>query len=224
MGEQTSAGRRLLGVSAGVLAFCGVSVAFFLWGPLAPRFDDEREIIASSIAVVGLVTVIFMLVMLRPGSGYLKRFEALDHALNEVVGTPMVSFACHVRSNPTADSAVPGLRRIRRRWPPVLMFAVGPNGVAVGRPGRTPRTLLLAAEGDDVRFERGEAGGLFPTLLPTDYTPQIKVVIRRDDEEFAVSLDGMIKEGVGVRVRDEAEVRELIASLSATWDSKAANE
>ncbi|MBX9472975.1 hypothetical protein [Microcella sp.] len=224
MGERASAWRRLLGVSAGLLAVCGLLIALFLWGPLAPRFDDDREIIAGSVAVVGLVTVILMLVMLRPGSGYLRRFEALDHALSELVGEPMVSFACHVRSNPTADSAVPGLRRLSKRWPPFLMFAVGPSGVAVGRAGRTPRTMLLAVEGDEVCFERGEAGGLYPTLLPTDYTPQIKVAINRDDEEFAVSLDGMIKEGVGVRVRDEAEIRELIASLSATWASKAANE
>ncbi|WP_439564786.1 hypothetical protein [Microcella sp.] len=224
MGEQAFAWRRLVAVSAALLAVCGVLIALFLWGPLAPRFDDDREIIAGSIAVMGLVTVILMLVMLRPGSGYLRRFEVLDHALTELVGAPMVSLACHVRSDKAAQKALPELSRLSKRWPPILMFAVGPVGVAVGRAGRTPRTLLLAAEGDEVYFERGEAGGLYPTLLPTDYTPQIKVVINRDDEEFAVSLDGMIKEGVGVRVRDEAEVRELIASLSATWASNSADD
>lgn len=206
----------LIGAGLAILVF-GCLGALFLALPPGSRFFEARLELASVSAAIGLFSAIVAVWFLRPGSSYLARLAALDQELMRLAGEPATLFVGTATFSNL--SAVPEVSQIRNGRLSLWQCAVGPHGVAIGRPGKTSRCVLVADRDDPVKVEVGGPGG-GPMKWRTEITPQLHMHIARPQGDVTITWDMLVSPSNARSVRDVGEVHELVAQLTAALSTR----
>lgn len=194
-----------------ILLFGGLAVLTFV-APEGSRAAQWGVVGATFFAGTGLLCIVAGVVLLRPGSPFLSRYARLDQALKDLVGTPSTLFAATVVPSDRALFDQTTSMSLSPRS--IVMLAVGPNGVAVGKAGRTPSTAILASGESDVAFALGGPGGGLFRPKSAD-TPTMKIDLDTPLGPLELIADSLVSPRAGTAMRDEREVRQLVAELTA---------
>ncbi|UTT61842.1 hypothetical protein [Microcella humidisoli] len=208
----------LLVAGLAVLVFGGLA-SLFLIAPPGSRVYESRFSIALLVASVGVVVVVVAVWLLRPGSWYLGRLAALDQELSRLVGEPVQLFV-GTTSFDGLDVA-PEIATIRNGRRSIWRCAVGPRGVAIGRPGNVPRCVVVSDVSDEVTVEVGGPGG-GPLAWRNEVTPQLLMRIVRPSGTLTITWDRLVSPSRGKSVRDVNEVAELVTQLTAVLGARSA--
>lgn len=219
MSFETSSWRApLLVAGLAVLVFGGLA-SFFLIAPPGSRVYESRFSLALLVATVGFVVVVLAVWFLRPGSRYLQRLAALHRELTRLVDEPAQLFV-GTASFDGLDVA-PEIATIRNGRLSIWQCAVGPHGVAIGRPGKVPQCVVVADVSDEVTVEVGGPGG-GPLTWRNEVTPQLLMRIVKPSGALTITWDMLVSPSRGKSVRDVNEVAELVTQLTAVLAARSA--
>lgn len=197
--------------SLSILIFGGFAVLILI-APEGSRADRWGPTGAAVFVAIGLAVIVAFVALLRPGSPLLVRAERLDNALKELVGSPSALFAGTV--TPSDREAFERLTGMAVSPSSVIMLAVGPNAVAIGKAGPTPRTAVLAHGDAEVRFGLGGPGGGLMQLKSAE-TPTLTIELDTALGALTLVVDSLVSPRAATTYRDERDVRDLIAELTA---------
>lgn len=194
-----------------IVIFGGLALLFLVApeGTRAARFGAGGAIL---FAVLGLLCIVTLIVFLRPGSPMLVHAARNDQALKDLVGTPSILFAGTV--DPSDRAIFDQVSSLPTSANPIVMIAVGPNGLALGQPGRTPRTSMLSNGESDIRFAVGGPGGGLLRWKSAEH-PTLLITWETGLGELTLTVDSLVSPRAGTAVRDERDVRQLVAELTA---------
>lgn len=197
--------------SLSILIFGGFAVLILI-APEGSRAGQWGPTGAVVSVVIGLALIVTFVALLRPGSPLLIRAERLDKALKELVGSPSVLVAGTV--TPSDRDTFDRLTGMAVSSSSVVMLAVGPKAVAIGKAGPTPRTAVLAHGDAEVRFGLGGPGGGLMQLKSAE-TPTQTIELDTALGGLTLVVDSLVSPRAATTYRDERDVRELIAELTA---------
>jgi hypothetical protein len=183
-------------------------------GTLAGRWGAPGAIalIGSGLVVIAVAYWLF-----RPGSQYLNRLADLEDRLRAVCGDESILIAGNIR--PSDAELAERMTSLRFGRHAIWSIAVGPLGVAIGRPGKHPRVALLTSEGRNVYFSVGEPGG-WPLRPRQREHPKLAIRIRTHEDELVLAVAWLMDPDLPTSYRDEASIAQLAEQLTKVRASR----
>ncbi|MFN3708911.1 hypothetical protein [Microcella sp.] len=183
-------------------------------GTLAGRWGVPG---ATAFIACGSVVIAIAYWLFRPGSQYLNRLADLEDQLRAVCGHESILFAGNIR--PSDSELAERMTSLRFGRQAIWSIAVGPLGVAIGRPGKHPRVALLTGEGRDVSFSVGGPGG-WPLRPRQREHPKLAIRVRAKEDNLVLAVAWLSDPDLPTSYRDEASIAQLAEQLTTVRESR----